>query len=246
MMMNKIFLLTMITATLFVASCNKNGYYKDSGVITGKFNGTVMDYLKSKPEYFDSIVKIIKIAGLENTLQSSDVTFFAPADSSVRLLFRGLNVGLALVGKPPITAIEDIEPKLWKKYMSRYVFNFKKGLSDFPQVDFRNLTTYGGQIYPAVDGTYMNIGVVYSDVVLGSSDDKTQTTIPYAGYRYLTVSYLSSQYNVRDYKTWITADVASSNIQTNNGYVHVLRYPSHFFGFDISEFMDDARFNNYE
>jgi hypothetical protein len=245
-MMKKFFLPAIVTIALFVASCNKNSYYNDSGVITGKFNGNTMDYLKSKPDYFDSIVKIIKIAGLENTLQGENVTLFAPADSSVRYLFRYLNVYLALYGKPPITSIEQITPKIWKKYMSRYIFNFKKGLNDFPQVDFGNLTTYGGQIYPALDGTYMDIGVVYTNVTLGGSNGTPATTIPYAGYRYLTVSYLSSQYNVRDYSTWYSADVASSNIETSNGYVHVLRYPAHYFGFSLNDFAEDALFNNYE
>lgn len=243
--MKNLFIILIATVSLLMTGCNKNSYYKDSGTTSGKFNGTVMDYLKSKPQYFDTIVRIIRIAGLENTLQSDQVTFFAPADSSVNYLMRFTNERLIQLGKPQLTRIDQVAPRLWTKYLSRYVFKFKKGLNDFPQVDFGNLTTYSGQIYPAVNGTFMNIGAVYTSVVLGGSGGVPSTTIPYAGYRYLTVSYLSSQYNTRDYATWRTATVASVNIETNNGYVHTLKYATHYFGFDLSEFVDDVAYNNF-
>lgn len=243
--MKRLLLVAVAVTALFVTGCNKKSYYQDSGTTTGKFNGTVVDYLKSKPEYFDSIVRIIRIAGLENTLQNEQVTFFAPADSSVRYLFRFMNARLKELGKPEINSINQIVPRIWTKYMSRYVFKFKKGITDFPQVDFANLTTYSGQIYPAVNGTYMNIGVVYESAFLGGTNGTPRTEIPYAGYRYLTVSYLSSQYNTRDYSTWRSASVASVNIEMNNGYVHALRYPTHDFGFDRSEFIDDVAYNNF-
>lgn len=245
--MKKLFILTVTIAiaSLFVTGCKKDSYYKDSGTTKGKYNGTVMDYLKSKPEYFDSIVKIIRVSGLESTLESNNVTLFAPADSSLRYLLYYTNFILAETGKPAIRSINQVAPRIWKKYMSRYIFNFKKGITDFPQVDFDNLTTYAGQIYPAVNGINMNIGTVYTSVILGGSNGTPQTVIPYAGFRYLTVSYLSSQYNTRDYATWRTAAVASSNIETTNGYVHVLRYPTHYFGFDLGEFVEDVAFNNY-
>ena len=243
--MKNFFIITIAIAALHLTGCKKNNYYDDSGTTNGKFNGTTMDYLKSKPEYFSSIVNIIRVAGLENALQNEQVTFFAPADSSVNYLFRYVNDRLRELGKTPITSIDQVAPRLWTKYMSRYVFNFKKQLKDFPQVDFANLTTFSGQIYPAVNGTYMNIGAVYESAFLGGTDGTPRTEIPYAGYRYLTISYLSSQYNPKDFATWRMARVASVNVETNNGYVHVLRYATHYFGFDESEFAEDIAFNNY-
>ncbi|MFV0606112.1 MAG: fasciclin domain-containing protein [Niabella sp.] len=243
--MKKSIIIITAFVSLLIVGCNKNSYYKDSGTTKGKFDGTVMNYLESKPEYFDSIVRLVRKAGLETTLQNEQVTFFAPADSSLRRLFFYTNERLARLGRPAIHSINEVSDRIWTKYMSRYVFKFKKGLNDFPQVDFANLTTYAGQIYPAANGTYMNIGAVYSNVTLGGTNGAPSTVIPYAGYRYLTVSYLSSQYNTRDYDTWRTATVASVNIETNNGYVHALRYANHDFGFDLNEFVQDVAYNNY-
>ncbi|WP_315823573.1 hypothetical protein [Paraflavitalea speifideaquila] len=59
---------------LVISSCNKSNY-QDGGTLDPAFKGATMDYLASRPELFDSLTKVIRLAGLEQTLKSEEVTF---------------------------------------------------------------------------------------------------------------------------------------------------------------------------
>ncbi|MBS1495413.1 MAG: hypothetical protein JSU03_05305 [Bacteroidetes bacterium] len=218
-------------ATMLLAmGCKKNSYFDNTGLTDPRFQGTVLDYLKSKPVYFDSIVKIIHIAGLDDAFTKEDITFFAPADSSVRRTLMALNQELRLEGKNEVTRLEQIKPAVWRAQLTRYLFKGKKSLNDYPQLDGQNISAYPGQIYAAYDGQIMNIGVVYNDA----------GGVKYAGYRQLFLSYIPSPTSPRDYNTWFSVPVASVNIQPTNGYVHALVYVNHYFGFEPNQFIENA------
>ncbi len=225
----KIWALPVMGLLLLLGACKKD-YYTDTGVHSGEFNGTVLDYLKSKPEYFDTLVKIIDYAGMSNVFQNEEITFFAPADSSIRSTYEVCNVFLNLLGRPSITRYQQIKPEVWRLALSRYLFKGAKSLIDFPQLDPENMAAYPGQIYNSYDDQIMNIGVIY-----GSGGG-----VPYAGYRRLVLSYIPSPSSARDFQTWTPTWVASVNVQPRNGYVHVLMYPTHFFGFDPTKFLETA------
>ncbi len=236
----KIMLLPLVLLVLLSGSCKKD-YYTDTGVMKGDFNGTVLDYLKSKPQYFDSLVKIIDYAGMTNVFQNEEITFFAPADSSLRSTYAACNTILNQLGRPPITRYQQIKPQVWREALSRYLFKGAKSLTDFPQIDFSNIAAYPGQIYNSYDDLIMNVGVIYNS---GGG-------VPYAGYRQLVLSYIPSPSSARDYLTWTPAYVASVNVKPTNGYVHVLRYPAiqitanvqiapHYFGFSPVKFLENA------
>ena len=229
MQYRKIIIGALIAVVAFTMGCKKD-YYKDTGVHTPNFDGTVMQYLEAKPEYFDSLIKVIKIAGMEDVFKKEDITFFAPADSSIKRTIRFVNDQLEILGKPLITRLEQIKPEVWRRQLSRYVFKEKKAMNDFRQIDITNLSAYPGQIYASYDGLLMNVGVIYDDA----------GGVKYAGYRHLQVSFIPSASAPRDFASWYSADVASVNIAPTNGYVHVLRYPTHYFGFSPTHFFEDA------
>ncbi len=226
---NKILALPLVLLLLLMGACKKD-YFTDTGVQKGEFNGTVLDYLKSKPQYFDTLVKIISYAGMTNTFQNEEITFFAPADSSLRNTYLACNLILNQLGRAPITRFQQIKPSVWREALSRYIFKGARSLTDFPQIDFSNIAAYPGQIYNSYDELIMNVGAIYSS---GGG-------VPYAGYRQLVLSYIPSPSSARDYQTWTTAFVSSVNVKPTNGYVHVLRYPTHFFGFDPIKFLETA------
>ncbi len=213
---------------LLTGACKKD-YFTDTGVQKGDFNGTILDYLKSKPQYFDTLVKIINYAGMANVFQNEEITFFAPADSSLRNTYVACNGILNQLGRPPITRFQQIKPSVWRKHYQD-IYLRGKSLTDFPQIDFSNIAAYPGQIYNSYDDLIMNVGAIYS---AGGG-------VPYAGYRQLVISYIPSPSSARDYQTWTTAFVSSVNIKPTNGYVHVLRYPTHYFGFDPGKFLETA------
>lgn len=231
MQYRKIIIGALIAVVVFTMGCKKD-YFEDTGVHTPNFNGTVMQYLEAKPEYFDSLIKVIKIAGMEDVFKKEDITFFAPADSSIKRTISFVNTQLGFLGKPLITRLEQIKPEVWRRQLSRYVFKEKKAMNDFRQIDIENLSAYPGQIYASYDGLLMNVGVIYDNA----------GGVKYAGYRHLQLSFIPSASAPRDFASWYPADVASVNIAPTNGYVHVLRYPLHYFGFSQFAFFEDAYF----
>jgi hypothetical protein len=226
----QLFTASLLCTVFLMSSCQKNDYFEDTGRHTANFQGTVFDYLNSRPGYFDSVVKVIQLAGLENVLKQEDITFFAPADSSIKSTIEMLNVILRSRGIKEVTNLNQIKPEVWRQQLSRYIFKGKKSMNDFPQIDPGNLSAYPGQIYASYDGLIMNVGVIYNDA----------GGVRYAGYRQMMVSYIPSPSAPRDYNSWYPSIVATVNIAPTNGYVHVLTYSYHRFGFDVNQFIDNA------
>lgn len=204
-----------LSALLLVVlgSCTKSSY-QDGGTLDPRFKGSTYDYLVSKPALFDSLTKVIRLAGLEKALQGEEVTFFAPPSQSIENSIRILNGQLRLFGKDTVYNLRQIKPAVWRKFLCRYLFKHKKSLTDYPQVDFQNIPVYPGQPYLSYDNDVMNIGVSYGDA----------GGVQYAGLRTLYLSFIQSLSSPTN--SWISAPVATSNVQTNNGYVHVIRYAS--------------------
>lgn len=225
----RLFSISLAATILLLTGCQKD-YFTDSGKHNPNFNGTVMQYLQSRPELFDSVSKAIRLAGMEDIFKSEDITFFSPADSSIKNTITLLNLVLASRGQNDVYRLEQIKPEVWRKHLGHYLFKGKKSMNDFPQLDPSNISAYPGQIYTSYYGDIMNVGVVYDDA----------GGVSYAGYRHMKISYIPSQSAPRDYRTWFGADVASVNIAPTNGYVHVLRYANHEFGFNAFKFIEDA------
>lgn len=225
----KHFIYSLFITGFLVSGCQKSDYFINTGKQNAEFSGTVFEYLKSKPG-FDSITKIISLAGLTDVFNKENITFFAPADSCVKLTLNSLNQVLVRSGKQEVTRLEQIKPEVWKRQICRYMFKSVKSMNDFPQLDPSNLSAYPGQIYASYQGDLMNVGVIYNSA----------GGVMYAGYRQLILSYIPSISAPRDYNSWFSVTVASVNVKPTNGYVHVLKYPNHFFGFEPGQFVEDV------
>lgn len=206
-----------------VSSCSKDKYYKDGGLANPNFNGNMLQYLKSRPQ-FDSLVQVIKIAGMEDVFSKENITFFAPTDEVIRrtigqvfsndpMLFNypSLNVQLYNLHKDTIKTLSDISPDIWKKYLMRYMFKGSYKLKDYPQLDFSLRPLYPGGYYSGYNGDLANIGVVFF----------TANTVKYSGYRQLCITSVTDPSNPQNFY-YGAAAVASSDIQPTNGIVHTL------------------------
>jgi hypothetical protein len=246
--LKKITLVLLLVAGLFTG-CQKDKYFVDTGVHEAKFNGTILDYLNSKPLYFDSLSRVIKLAGMEEVMSKENVTLFAPTSGCIHRSVKRLNSFLRGIGRDTISKLEQLKPTFWKQMLSMYIFNGNYRLKDFPQVDMLDLNAYPGQGYTAYpSGTEparpMNIGVVYNNA----------GGVKYVGYRQLLLSFIS------DFSTpksgLINNLVSTSDISTSNGIVHILQVRTNttdgnaniltgeqpaFFGFDINYFMNSAQ-----
>lgn len=235
---NSSWILTVLLSIIMMSSCQKE-YYLDDGVHDAQYDGTTMQFLASRPELFDSLTRIIKLSGLEEVINTGPVTFFAPPNASINKSVVMLNSYLYLNGQDTVLELSQIDPSVWRKYLARYIVDDTFLLKDFPQIDTMNLEVYPGQGYLSYLDEPMNIGVLYNDVTSENSAGVVQT-IKYAGYRQLYLSYVYDFSDESSATQFITAPVATSDIQTHSGALHVLNFSKHSFGFDANDFVGNA------
>lgn len=221
-------LLIVVISAIFWVSCTDNSYLVDGGKSEAKFEGNIYEYLKSKPIHFDSLTKVIELADMQETFKKDTLTFFAPSNPCIIKTVAALNADLLSRGKPIVKNLNQIDPKVWKDFISLYMIKGKYLLKDIPQLDTLQLDIYRGQGYISYQGKAMNAGVVYFDA----------GGVKYAGYRQLYYSYIN-EFSTQS-GSMINVPVASSDIQPNNGTVHVLRYINHNFGFRTRDFINKA------
>jgi hypothetical protein len=226
-MINKYFktiALCSVFLMFLIGACKQDDYYLDGGKANPQFSGNVLQYLESNPTKFDTLVRIIRIAGLEDMFSNEEITFFAPTDEVFRRTIGQvnripqfendpyvgkLNQGLFELGKDTITQFEDVPAEIWKKYLLRYVFRGKMRLRDYPQLDFGLRQLYPGGYFQTYERDLANIGVVFN----------TANDIRYAGARQISISYIPDPSNREGF---YAAAVATSDVQPTNGVVHVL------------------------
>jgi hypothetical protein len=220
---------------LLLSACKRDEYYRDGGLANPDYPGTIMQYLEAKKVPFDTIAKIVKLAGMEEQFNKEDFTFFAPDDDVIKRTFgtvrtNGLNRYLFDAGKDTLKTLDQIDPQVWKKYLQRYMFKGINRLKDYSQIDFGIRTVYPGALFYAYNGNVLNIGVQFNDA----------NGIKYIGYRQLMISYIPDI--SRPFDNWYTNAVASSDIKPINGVVHTLKYTGAFFGFSNNgrEFFEEV------
>ena len=196
---------------LFIASCSKDAGYYNKEVQKIKFNGTIQEYLASKPGVFDSLLKVLDRVELNAILKdSSNITLFAPTNQSFKTALENLNNTRKKADKA-MEYLGNIDILHLDTMMSNYII---RGIYPTDSLQFKD----GLPIYDFKNGHRMNAKVVNSNssgyikggpVVIEYSDTK------------------SSQFT----RNWVTATTSSINIEASNGFIHVLS-PDHVFGFN--------------
>lgn len=204
------------------SSCTKE-YYEDGGIHNAKYDGTIIQFLKSRPELFDTLVKVVNLTKYASLLDApnSNITFFAAPNQSIAKSITTLNRQLFLRGQDTVLDVRQIPATVWEKYLGQYIFQEKFLLKDYPQIDTANLLVYPGQGYISIGGEPINIGTFYNDVKSKNSAGVEQI-IKYAGYRQVLINFNNP--------------VATSDLQPTNGVVHVLNFSKHTFGFSSYDF----------
>jgi uncharacterized surface protein with fasciclin (FAS1) repeats len=212
-------------AILFFTACKKE-YFADTGTHKGIFAGSSVQYLGTNAILFDTVAYVVEKSGLQDVLSKEKVTFFAPTDRAVKSAMDYLNDYRFRAGKDS-AQLTDIPPAVWRKFLSRYIIRGKYMARDFARRDELKLEAFPGQYFETLDGFVMNIGLIFSSY--GGVDAVGPRTLRVTFIRDLTNPTVSR----------ILTDVASSDLQTDNGVVHVLM-DGHVFGFDMEEFVETA------
>lgn len=213
---------------LLATSCNK--YYDDGGLTsTEVLKMNSLEYMKTRPDIFDTTLMVLKMAGLESVIEKENVTFFLPQNKSITRALRNVNTYLKenkakLDYTKDTVLLEDIKPAVWRKFMSRYIIKGAKLRSDIVPGKMKttaNVTTVTG-------GENMK---TYDDFEMLVFLDRTAwENVAEAGPE---IIYLADLRIDDPLKGTITAKVTSSNLRTTSGAVHVLSI-NHEFGFNSS------------
>ncbi|MDQ0968165.1 hypothetical protein QFZ20_003568 [Flavobacterium sp. W4I14] len=236
--------LMMICAAclLVFSACKRDEYYIDGGKANPDYPGNMYQYLQAKKAPFDSVAKIVRLAGMEEQFSKEDFTFFAFDDEVIKKTIGdihtfdqgrqprvlSLNQMLYSSGKDTIKTLDQVNPAIWRKYIQRYMFKGVNRLKDYPQIDMDLRSIYPGSLHYDYNNEVSNIGVVFNDA----------NGVKYIGYRQLVMTYIPDISKPND--SWNPSYVASSDVKPTNGVVHTLRFQDSYLGFNISEIFSDV------
>jgi len=198
---------------LFIVGC-KDSYFADGGKPVDK-SGTLgvstMDYLKSNPGSFDTLARLITLTGLETAVNAKGNTFFAPRDYSIHNYFKLIYPDPTKV-PATLEAIPQADMDKIAGYIKDYIIPDQEIVRAKLATTYSYATTYGGQKarFNIVTGDYLG------NVNLGAKSIIFSLNVSPAGQKEI---YQSVQ-------------VATADLQSTNGIVHVLESDAHIFGFN--------------
>ncbi|HRO46839.1 fasciclin domain-containing protein [Agriterribacter sp.] len=203
-----------IVAVLFTSGCSRD-YFADGGTLnmeeTSVLGVSTMDYLKSRPEVFDTLTALITLSGLEPVVNASGSTFLAPQNYSIRnyfnLVFPDPEKRPATFGDIPQDEMDKIT-EILKNYIIPDQEIVRAGLA----TTYSYATTYGDKKarFNLVQGDYLgnvNMGAKYIIFSLNMSEPGQK-----------------EQYQ--------SVQIISSDLRSTNGIVQVLNADTHIFGFN--------------
>ncbi len=199
-----------------MTACKKD-YYVDGGLANPYYEGSVYQYLVEKPYWFDTITYIIDRAGMKDMLNNENVTFFSPTDDAVKTVMNALNE-YRYINVEDSVHLEDIDPEVWRHFLSMYVLKGTYLAKQFARVDPVNIFAYPGINYVMDGGYVLNIGLIYQNY----------NNVEAVGPRIIRLTDIT--YDPQNFQNNPAIVVATSDIQPKNGVLHVLNN-SHVFGF---------------
>ena len=194
--------LIIVVWMLLLASCNTKYNYLDSGLANGKFDGNLYEYLHSSAYDWDSTLLLVERAGLEDLFEGrregfENVTFFGPTNLSI----------IRWMIKEGYERIEDISVDVCKEIILRHVVAGVYERDDIPRGEpiLGELQGVGGVVMTSAWGSRLWI----------YSHQNSYQTIQNVGPVVLYIVSLDKRTSI---------NVASTNIEVDNGMVHSLQY----------------------
>lgn len=194
-----------------IVSCTKDAGYYSKRFDDNVFDGTVYDYLKSKPGTFDSLLKVIDRIQLDSILKDSvDITLFAASNQSFRVALENLNNIRKLTDRET----ENYNNVSYSQLDTITSFYVTRGLVTTDSLNMRE----GKTIYD-----YKYNHAMHAKLFLSNASGYVK-----GGPKIIEFSDTKGSQFTRNWSSSLTGSV---NIKTKNGIVHVLN-PEHVFGFD--------------
>lgn len=211
----KLSTLNIIALAVFcLSSCKKgNDYYYNYNDEASVYDGTILKYLESKPETYDSLLLVLdRFPSIREALDSDETfTLFAPTNRSFEIAVDALNTTRALTNKQPLY-LEDVPGNDLDSLVSRYIFESELDIDELkPFIDGLNIDSYkyGYRMHAQYN-------------VLSASG------LINGGQQQIIFSDVNNSIFQR---YWQNINTSAVNIKTKNGVIHVLA-SGHDFGFN--------------
>ncbi|MBS1752127.1 MAG: fasciclin domain-containing protein [Bacteroidetes bacterium] len=210
----KLIIAIALAGMVFTSGCSKD-YYADGGIQDidkiQTLGVSTMDYLKSRPDVFDTLTTLITMAGLESAVNANGSTFLAPKDYSIRNYFI---LKYPDPEKRPKTFddITEEEMEIITANLKNYIIPGKEILRSSLATTYSYDTTY--------KGTKARFNIVQDDY-LGNVN---------MGAKYIIFSL--NKGNPGGAEIYQSVQVETADLHSTNGVVHVLAADSHIFGFN--------------
>ncbi|MFC3198731.1 fasciclin domain-containing protein [Parapedobacter deserti] len=210
--MKKLMVITCVAA-LFAWGCDDN-YFTDGGVLDerpGVLGVSTMDYLESRRELFDTLATLIRLCGLEEAVNRPGSTFLAPQDYAIHnffeLAFPNPDERPATLAELPEELLAEIA-EIIKNYIIPNEAIVRTGLS----TAYSHTETLGGKKarFNLVRGDYLGNVNMGASVIVFSLD-------------------VSGGIGRERYQS---VHVVTSDLQSTNGIIQILRSDTHIFGFN--------------
>lgn len=197
--------IAFILLVAFLSSCSDD-YYTDGGLADGKLNMTTYDFIKSRPDMFEKLVWVIDQNNLKDEINKEGTTFFPPKDESIVAYLERKQLESVQLDKLPQGEIDTLGMRL-----EMYIFPYKIMREDLSQ----KIKDY----------------VSVSDDLMGVSlKIEPYNEIPGFGPSTVILSGPSFGFvGMGSFRR--SAEVATSDLESSNGAIHVLRHTGHIFGF---------------
>lgn len=213
-MRTKFLMVMVFFVAVFTSGCSKD-YFADDGTLnldeTAALGMSTMDYLKSQGEMFDTLSVLISKTGMEAMVNAKGTTFMAPRDYSIRNYF---NLLFPNPDKRP-ASINDIP----QEEMDKIGEILKNYILPSQEIIRRNLDkTYS---YVTTLGNVKARFNLVQDDYLGNLN---------MGAKYIIFSLNMSAPGEKE--RYQSVQVATADLRSTNGIVHILSSDTHIFGFN--------------
>lgn len=203
-----------LVTVVFTTGCSKD-YFADGGTLnpdqTTTLGVSTMDYLKSRPEIFDTLTTLITMTGLEAAVNANGSTFLAPKNYSIFNYFKLIYPDPEKRPKA-FSEITEEEMENITRMLKNYIIPGKEIVRSELTTTYSYDTTYGGgkARFNIVQDDYLgnvNMGAKY---VIFSLNKGTPGGI----------------------EIYQSVQVETADLRSTNGVVNVLAADSHIFGFN--------------
>ena len=191
-----------VVGLISMISCQTKWNYVDTGLVNGRFPGTMYEYFHSNHYDWDSTLILIEKAGLTELFEGKDpeykeITFLGPTNHSIR----------RWMIENKITSLRALDDERCRDMILRHVIKGKYMRDDIPEGKPGSAQEVGegGQIYSSVGGVRLWL-YTFREEYQGV-----------AGTGSVNIYLFSVDKKVN-------IDIASSNIEPDNGVVHALSY----------------------